>query len=109
MEVIARPAIKAFARYVSGPSFTWGDTLESRHGAALLALAQVDHLVPYNAGGTLDEGNLVTACWSCNYGKDGFTLEQLALDDPRARAPLSTGWDGLVPTVPLLEQFAHAV
>ena len=109
MEIIVRPAIKAFARYISGPAFTWGSTLESRHGAALLAVAQVDHLVPYNAGGTLSEDNLVTACWSCNYGKDGFTLEQLGLDDPRSRPPVVSDWDGLASSPSLLEQFAHAV
>jgi hypothetical protein len=99
MPVIVRPAIQAFAAYVGDAAFNFGSTLESRHGAALLAVAQVDHVVPYNCGGTVDESNLVTACWSCNYGKDRFTLEQLNIDDPRSRAPVVSEWDGLASAV----------
>jgi hypothetical protein len=102
--VIVRPAIKALAQYVAGPRFSFGSTLESRHGAALLAVAQVDHLVPRSSGGGLDLDNLVTACWACNYGKDGYTLEQLGIEDPRAREPLHTAWDGGSASVAPLKQ-----
>jgi hypothetical protein len=33
------------------------------------ARLQVDHVIPRAAGGTDDEGNLVTACYDCNQGK----------------------------------------
>lgn len=106
MPVISRAAIKAFARYIDGPAFTFGDTIASRHGAALLATAQLDHVIPYSAGGSIEEGNLVTACWTCQFGKDGYTLDQLGIDDPRLRPPLNNDWDGASSCTEALQRLA---
>jgi len=57
--------------------------------------ANVDHVIPWNLGGRTNVENLVTACWACNYGKAGYTLEQMGLEDPREFAPEVDGWDGL--------------
>jgi hypothetical protein len=35
---------------------------------------EIDHIEPIAAGGSDDEGNLVTACTSCNRGKAGIPL-----------------------------------
>ena len=59
-----------------------------------------DHVVPHNRGGRTDLENLVTSCPGCNYGKEAFTLEQLGLDDPRARPPVCSGWYGLISLIP---------
>jgi hypothetical protein len=95
LAVIPRDVLVAFGKLVGGHSFPTGRRNEDRHGAALAAWAQVDHVVPYRLGGATMPENLVTACWACNYGKDRFTLEQLGLSDPRERPPVATPWDGL--------------
>lgn len=106
MPVISREAIKAFALYINGPAFTFGGTIASRHGAALLATAQLDHVVPYNSGGSIEESNLVTACWTCQFGKDGYTLDQLRIEDPRLRPPINNEWDGAAPCAEPLQRLA---
>jgi hypothetical protein len=51
---------------------------------------------PYSEGGATDASNLVTSCWSCNYGKSNCTVAELGLDDPRDREPVGIpGWVGL--------------
>ena len=65
------------------------------HGAFYAMTASIDHVVPHCAGGTNEETNLVTACWSCQFGKERHSLEELGLLDPRDRHPIKDGWDGL--------------
>lgn len=72
------------------------------HGAALVFRATYDHVEPLNRGGRHSLDNLVAACYSCNFGKRDFTLEQLGLDDPRSRPVASDDWDGLVSLLPKL-------
>lgn len=66
------------------------------HGAALTFRCTYDHVNPMNRGGQHSFDNLVTACYSCNFGKAGYTIEQLGIDDPRLRPPVQDKWDGLV-------------
>jgi len=54
-----------------------------RHGFIYTQRATADHVVPHNRGGETSLDNLVTSCWSCNYGKSGYTLWEIGLDDPR--------------------------
>jgi len=56
---------------------------KSRHGFIYTIRATADHVTPHNRGGLTSMDNLVTACWSCNYGKGGYSLKEIALDDPR--------------------------
>ena len=72
----------------------WG-VKEGYHGAFFALTASVDHVVPHSAGGSNDLENLVTACWSCQFGRGSYTLEQFGLVDPRSRPPVVDGWDGL--------------
>ena len=72
----------------------------AKHGAVIAFRANFDHVVPLALGGPNNEQNLVTCCWSCNYGKRAFTLAELGLDDPRDRPPLVDAWDGLVSSIP---------
>jgi hypothetical protein len=42
-----------------------------------------------------DDGNLVTACQACQYGRGRHALEEFGLSDPRERPPVVDDWDGL--------------
>jgi HNH endonuclease len=107
--VVPKEVLAAFSAVVGKEAFRATGTNAERHGVVLAFRANVDHVVPWRLGGPTDLYNLVTACWSCNYGKAGFTIEQLGLDDPRERAPAAAaaaGWDGLLPYLTGLR--AHA-
>jgi hypothetical protein len=69
--------------------------------------ASVDHVEPRAHGGSsVDQDNLVTACWPHNSQKGELTLEHLGwvLLPPR-----STDWDGLVGVYPSIWQVAAAL
>ncbi len=70
------------------------------HGAALVFRATYDHVDPLSCGGRHVPENIVTGCYSCNFGKGSYTLTQLGLDDPRAQPLPSGDWDGLVSLLP---------
>ena len=72
----------------------WSGT-EGFHGAFYAISASVDHVVPHSAGGTNNDENLVTACWSCQFGRGAWSLEEVGLLDPRERPPVRDAWDGL--------------
>lgn len=72
----------------------WSET-EGFHGAFFAMSASMDHVVPHSAGGTNEEENLVTACWSCQFGRGAWSLGEVGLLDPRTRPPVKDGWDGL--------------
>ena len=69
---------------------------DDRHGLTLAARASLDHVNPHSAGGGSDDDNLVTACWSCQFGRGNDTIERLDLSDPRQRPPIDVlpRWDG---------------
>ncbi len=79
-------------------ALSWGEG-EGYHAAFFAMTASVDHVVPHSAGGTNEPGNLVTACWSCQFGRGAHTIQELGLLDPRDRASLVDGWDGLTRVV----------
>ena len=62
-----------------------GDTNLTRSGFYLIFVATLDHVMPWSLGGRTDESNLVTSCWSCNYGKANFTVEQIGISNPLDR------------------------
>ena len=63
-----------------------GKTNATRSGFYLMFVGTLDHVLPLSLGGRTDESNLVTCCWSCNYGKANFTLEQIGITDPLIRS-----------------------
>lgn len=87
--------IKSIRALVGHDILPWGGTNASRHGTLFLARAEYDHVVPVSIGGPNTVDNLVTACPSCNYGKDRWTVQELGLDDPRATEVLNCDWNGL--------------
>jgi hypothetical protein len=73
---------------------------EVRHGVSLVFRATVDHVKPLSVGGRTTLGNLVTSCWSCNYGKYNALLEDMKINDPFDSPPnTNLHWDGLTSTL----------
>jgi 5-methylcytosine-specific restriction endonuclease McrA len=93
--VVPKNVLSAYSAVVGAKTFRATGTNAERHGTVLAFRANVDHVIPWNLGGRTNVENLVTACWACNYGKAGYTLEQIGLEDPREFAPEVDGWDGL--------------
>lgn len=96
LPVIPRRLFVQLGAVVGQARFPTGKGNDQRHGARLAFGAQVDHVVPYSLGGPTNAENLVTACWSCNFGKASYHIEQIGLSDPRDRMPSTVRWDGLV-------------
>jgi hypothetical protein len=93
--VVLREAHKIMSAALPG-AIPWGKKeADYKHGAFYAISASLDHVVPHSRGGTNEEDNLVTACWTCQFGRDYFLLEQVGLLDPRARPPVKNDWDGL--------------
>lgn len=73
----------------------WGSKEVQQHAAFQAMWAQYDHIVPHAHGGTNDLQNLVLTCAPCNFGRAGYTLQEVAVTDPRTRLPVQSQWDGL--------------
>lgn len=73
----------------------WVDAEYERHAALYACGASLDHVLPHSRGGGNEVGNLVTACFCCQFGRGQFTLDEVQLTDPRDRGPIVTSWDGL--------------
>lgn len=72
---------KAIARLsdVTGVDLRKARTNLQTHGAHWLHCATVDHVDPHSAGGSTDDGNLVTSCYACQFGKGAHSLGDLGL------------------------------
>ena len=79
-----------------------------RNGLTLGLRGVADHVEPYASGGLTEIENLVTSCYSCNFGKAGYTVEQLGIEDPRSRPPVTDGWLGLTEYSPALRSIKSA-
>lgn len=95
LRLIAGETITAFAKLIDVPRFKSTGTNAQRHGVVHGFRPVADHVVPYKRGGRTDPDNLVTSCWSCNFGKDAYSIEELGIQDPRTREPIVDNWDGL--------------
>ena len=87
----------AFEELVGNEAFPNGGTNRSRHGIRLIMRATFDHVVPVSHDSDEDKNvleNVVASCWSCNFGKSYFTVEELGLEPPPERL-YRDGWDGL--------------
>lgn len=77
---------------------SWGTQDVDQHAAVAGLRFSPEHVFPRSRGGSNDPDNLVSACWTCQFQKGECTLEELWLDDPRNRAPVTGDWDGLKTT-----------
>jgi hypothetical protein len=82
-EVLPKKVFKQVHTALGPEALPLGRTNTTRSGFYLMFVATLDHVLPWSLGGRTDETNLVTCCWSCNYGKANFTVVQLGLKDPR--------------------------
>lgn len=76
-------------------ALSWGSKEAEQHAAFQAMWAQYDHVVPHAKGGSNELDNLVLTCAACNFGRAGYTLEEVAVADPRLRPPAPSSWDGL--------------
>ena len=91
-----RKHFKKFAKAICMPELVSGRTDESRHGLYLMLMASYDHVKPHSEGGSNDDSNLVTSCWSCQFGKYKYSLDELRLQNPLDVAPVALwDWHGL--------------
>lgn len=94
-KVISKEVLNMYSKVVGEEYFcTTGTNLE-RHGIVLAFRANADHVTPWKYGGTTNVKNLVTCCWSCNYGKAGYSLNEIMLDNPQNNNLNNPGWSGL--------------
>jgi len=93
--VIPKDVLDAYGMVVGKDNFCPTGTNQKRHGIVLAFRANADHVIPWKIGGRTNPENLVTSCWSCNYGKAGYTLGELGLTDPRNNTIKLNKWDGL--------------
>jgi hypothetical protein len=107
IRVINKKVLKLFQAIVGDTSFSMPKPDAGRHGVALVFMPSHDHVGPRSGGGFHSMENLVTACWSCQFGKWGYTLEELGVLDPRDRSPRDLGWDGLKSLIPALARTAR--
>ena len=94
--VIPKEILTTYSKLIGNKFFRATGTNNERHGIVLGFRANADHVEPWNLGGKTNPDNLVTSCWSCNYGKSGYTLEELGLIDPRNISIITNEWDGLI-------------
>jgi len=93
-KLISQEFLKTFIKRLNSPLFSRGETNLNTHGIIHLTWPVADHVIPWNKGGRTSLDNLVSSCAPCNYGKDGYTIEQLGLIDPFTRPAKISDWDG---------------
>ena len=80
--VVPKKVFKKANLLIGSACLPLGLTNMTRSGFYLIFVATLDHVIPWSLGGRTDESNLVTSCWSCNYGKANFTVEQIGIKNP---------------------------
>jgi len=65
------------------------------HGIWVTTAITLDHVVPYAVSSDDTIENLISSCWSCNFGKYDYTCEELELSPPAIRVPSNESWSGL--------------
>jgi 5-methylcytosine-specific restriction endonuclease McrA len=88
-------SVRRLANAIYPEAVPWGRLPEDQHAAFQCLWLQYDHVIPHSHGGRSDLENIVIACALCQFGKDRYTLAQLALFDPRSFPPVTCEWDGL--------------
>ena len=66
----------------------------SYHGIWLMTAVTLDHIEPLALNQDDSDENLVTCCWSCNFGKFHYTLQDLKLNAPQMMRAKDTRWSG---------------
>ncbi|MCX2678826.1 HNH endonuclease signature motif containing protein [Galbibacter sp. EGI 63066] len=103
-KLISQDFIRLFIKKLDSDVFKKGNTNLTKHGIIHLTWPVADHVKPWKQGGRTDLTNLVSSCATCNYGKDGCTIEQLGIEDPFNRPPIINDWKGLTDKITKLRK-----
>tara|TARA_R110002051_G_scaffold131151_1_gene205014 strand:+ start:15739 stop:16419 length:681 start_codon:yes stop_codon:yes gene_type:complete len=102
--LINQDLIRLFSKKINSSIFQKGKTNLTTNGIIHMTWPVADHVIPWNQGGKTNLENLVSSCAPCNYGKDGYTIEQIGISNPFNRKPIIDGWNGLNDELVLLEK-----
>ncbi len=94
-KLISQEFIRLFIKKLNSSLFQRAETNLGTHGIIHISWPVADHVIPWNKGGRTDLTNLVASCATCNYGKEGLTIEQLGIKNPFDRNPVVDEWKGL--------------
>lgn len=94
-KVIPKEVLNIYSKIIGEEFFRATGTNLERHGIILAFRANADHVTPWKYGGVTNAENLVTCCWSCNYGKAGYSLKEIMVDNPKRNNFNNSGWSGL--------------
>jgi hypothetical protein len=92
---VIRPEVRKRVLFAYPGSMRWGPKEAEQHAAFQAMWAQYDHVLPHALGGTNDLSNIVLACAACNFGRGGYSLQDVGVVDPRTRPIVPSSWDGL--------------
>jgi len=104
LRIITKEVFHEYGRLVGPVNFSTVRSEIIRNGLTLGLRGVADHVFPYSLGGKTQMDNLVTSCYSCNFGKWEYKLEQLDLEDPFSRQLKDDGWRGLTEFLPTLKK-----
>ena len=95
VKLVSNQFFSKFIKSLDSNLFKKGPTNLDTHGIIHIFNPVADHVIPWNLGGETNPENLVSSCGPCNYGKAGYTIEQIGIHDPFSRKPIVDSWDGL--------------
>lgn len=95
IKLVDQNFLRKFIKALDYSNFHRGRTNLDTHGIIHLTWPVADHVKPWNIGGETSLENLVSSCPSCNYGKDGYTCDQLGIQNPLERNVIKNSWNGL--------------
>ena len=94
--LISQNFMRLFIKKINTSLFQRGKSNLTTHGIIHLYWPVADHVIPWSKGGLTNLENLVSSCATCNYGKAGYTIEQLGIENPFNRSPILDNWNGLI-------------
>ena len=103
LRIITKEVFIEYSRIVGSQVFSIEREETKRNGLTLGLRGVADHVVPHSLGGRTEVENLVTSCYSCNFGKDEYKLDQLKIENPFSSHPKDDGWRGLTEFLPALK------
>ncbi len=102
IQLVSQVFLKKFIKVLDYHKFRKGNTNLEQHAVIHFLWPVADHVIPWNLGGRTSLDNLVSSCATCNYGKDGYTLEEIQITNPFHRAVITSEWKGFSDKIDLL-------